>query len=297
MNLHQQDTIDTTAQQLAPLIDTSAAVLQPAFRFDDEETTVVSPLVPDSGAEDAEIRSAPLSGPGLFRNHELKPVNPNARPVTDNVSDWFTISLLALVVVFTWFRIFYYRIFQQIITAWYNVTASNQIVRDESLLLQRASLFISVISYMLAGLFLHQLSVIYKWQIDWMPKGIVRFVIFSAGVATAYTMKMILLRFFAVAFGQERPAALYIFNIFLMITMAGLLLLPVNIILAYAPGDVKVWLVPLSLACVAALFLYRIVRAVLIWTGIPGFSVFYLFLYLCTFEIAPLLVLWKLTTL
>jgi hypothetical protein len=293
----QEQEPDSSVLNLAPLADTIPDVIQPAFRFDDEEITSVSPLVQDSTAEEADIRSAPLTGPGLFKDHALKPVNPNARPVNDMVSDWFTISLFALVLVFTWFRIFYYRIFQQIISAWYNVTTSNQIVRDESLLLQRASLFISVISYMLAGLFLHQLSVIYKWQIDWMPKGIVRFVIFSAGVATAYTMKMILLRFFAVAFGQERPAALYIFNIFLMITMAGLILLPVNIILAYAPGDVKTWLVPLSLACIAALFLYRIVRAVLIWTGIPGFSVFYLFLYLCTFEIAPLLVLWKLTTL
>jgi hypothetical protein len=170
-------------------------------------------------------------------------------------------------------------------------------VRDESLLLQRASLFISIISYLLAGLFLHQLSVIYKWQLDWLPKGIVRFAIFSTGVAAAYTFKMVLLRFFAVAFGQERPAALYIFNIFLMITMAGLVLLPVNILLAYAPGDTRVWLVPLSLSVLGALFLYRLARAVLIWLGIPGFSVFYLFLYLCTFEIAPLLVIWKLTTL
>ncbi|MBK9400591.1 MAG: DUF4271 domain-containing protein [Bacteroidetes bacterium] len=43
----------------------------------------------------------------------------------------------------------------------------------------------------------------------------------------------------------------------------------------------------LSIAVVCLLFLYRLVRAVLIWTGIPGFSLFYLFLYLCAFEIAP----------
>jgi hypothetical protein len=291
-----QQTADSAAGS-ASVVKDSIVPAPRNFRFSDDESSVTNELASDTLAEDADVLSAPLSGPGLFKGHAIKPVNPNARPVNELISDWFTLSLLALVIVFTWFRYFYYRIFHQIITAWYNVTTSNQIVRDESLLLQRASLFISIISYLLAGLFLHQLSVIYKWQIDWLPKGIVRFAIFSAGVAAAYTLKMITLRFFAVAFGQERPAALYIFNIFLMITMAGLVLLPVNILLAYAPGDTRVWLVPLSLSVLAALFLYRLARAVLIWLGIPGFSVFYLFLYLCTFEIAPLLVIWKLTTL
>lgn len=292
--IQAQVNADSAAQ--SPAAD-SAAVPLHNFRFSDDESNAGIPEHGDSlAAEEEEIQSAPLSGPGLFKGHELHPVNPNARPVNEMISDWFTLSLLALVVIFTWFRFFYYRIFNQIISAWYNITTTNQIVRDESLLLQRASLFISVISYLLAGLFLHQLSVIYKWQLDWLPKGIVRFAIFSAGVAAAYTLKMILLRFFAVAFGQERPAALYIFNIFLMVTMAGLLLLPVNILLAYAPAAAKTWLIPVSLVILAALFLYRLVRAILIWLGIPGFSLFYLFLYLCTFEIAPLLVIWKLTS-
>lgn len=288
-----QEPQDTSTLTVADSSATNAVSRN--FRFSDDDVSVTEIIAQDSLAEE-EVRSEPLSGPGLFKNHLLHPVSPNARPVNDYISDWFTISLLALVVIFTWFRFYYYRIFHQIVSAWYNVTTSNQIVRDESLLLQRASLFISIISYLLAGLFLHQLSVLYRWNIDWLPKGIVRFAIFSAGIAAAYTLKMILLRFFAVAFGQERPAALYIFNIFLMITMAGLVLLPVNILLAYAPGEARIWLIPLSLSILAALFLYRVVRAVIIWLGIPNFSVFYLFLYLCTFEIAPLLVIWKLTS-
>ena len=290
MEIHQ------TTDSVAVLADT-AAVVNRNFRFADDETSAGENSAEDTPLSSEDLQSLPLSGSGIFKGHALKPVNPNARPINEMISDWFTLSLLTLVIIFTWFRYFYYRIFHQIISAWYNITASNQIVRDESILLERASLFISIISYVLAGLFLHQLSVIFKWQIDWLPKGIVRFAIFSAGVAAAYTMKMLTLRFFAVVFGQERPAALYIFNIFLMVMMGGLVLLPVNILLAYAPGDTREWLVPFSLVILGGLFLYRIFRAVLIWFGIPGFSIFYLFLYLCTFEIAPLLVIWKLATL
>jgi hypothetical protein len=170
-------------------------------------------------------------------------------------------------------------------------------VRDESVLLQRASLVLSIISYLLMGLFVYQLSVIFNWDTGILDGGLLRFVMFSVAIAAAYSIKMIFLRFLSVIFDQERSVAIYIFNVFLMVMMIGLLLLPVNILLAYSPGIIREIVVVISIAVIGLLFLYRIVRAVLIWTGIPGFSLFYLFLYLCAFEIAPLLIIWKAATL
>ena len=82
-----------------------------------------------------------------------------------------------------------------------------------------------------------------------------------------------------------------------MVMMVGLILLPVNIILAYSPAAVREVTIQISVFIIAAMFLYRLIRAIGIWIGIPGFSFFYLFLYLCAFEIAPLLIIWKLSTL
>jgi hypothetical protein len=52
-----------------------------------------------------------------------------------------------------------------------------------------------------------------------------------------------------------------------------------------------VWIAAGSLAL---LFVWRLVRAVVIWMESIGFTPVYLFLYLCAFEITPLLVIWKL---
>jgi hypothetical protein len=82
-----------------------------------------------------------------------------------------------------------------------------------------------------------------------------------------------------------------------MVMMIGLLLLPVNILLAYAPAGIRFWTIAVSVSIIGLLFLYRLVRAIGIWIGIPGFSLFYLFLYLCAFEIAPLLIIWKVASL
>jgi len=261
-----------------------------SFRFTDEEDSVLS-------GTDTATTSIALEGPGIFKGHALRPVHPNARPVNREVADWFTISLIALVGIFTWFRVFYYRIFNQLFGAYFNLTTTNQIVRDESVLLQRASLFLSVISYMVMGLFVYQLSEILRWNIPYLQGGLLRFIFFSVAIAASYSVKMIILRFFSNVFDLDKPVALYIFNVFLMVMMIGLLLLPVNILLAYASSQIREWVMWISVGIISLLFLYRLVRAVGIWIGIPGFSVFYLFLYLCAFEIAPLLIIWKVANL
>jgi hypothetical protein len=266
----------------------------PTFRFLDEEEEEISGTTP---ADTITVNSQSLEGPGIFKGHLLQVRQSKAQPIAPSLGDWFTISLLILLSLFTWFRFFYYRIFRQLFSAFFNTTTTNQIVRDESVLLQRASLVLSIISYLLMGLFVYQLSVIFNWDTGILDGGLLRFVMFSVAIAAAYSIKMIFLRFLSVIFDQERSVAIYIFNVFLMVMMIGLLLLPVNILLAYSPGIIREIVVVISIAVIGLLFLYRIVRAVLIWTGIPGFSLFYLFLYLCAFEIAPLLIIWKAATL
>ncbi len=270
--------------------DSVAAPVKNVFRFQDEEDPI-SQLKEDSVVQ----VSKSLQGPRIFQGHLLRPEHPNAQPLTNEIGDWFTISLIVLVALFTWFRFFYYRIFRQLYTAFYNLTTTNQIVRDESVLLQRASLILSIISYMLMGLFLYQISIFLDWDMGVLQGGLMRFVFLSLSVAIAYSVKMILLRFLSTVFDLEKPVALYIFNVFLMVMMIGLLLLPINILLAYGPLQYRYWILLLAVVIIALLFLYRLIRAIGIWIGIPGFSLFYLFLYLCTFEIAPLLIIWKMT--
>ena len=108
---------------------------------------------------------------------------------------------------------------------------------------------------------------------------------------------MILLRFLSVVFGIEKPVATYIFNIFLVNMVIGLLLIPAIILIAYLPMSYRYYIVIITLSVLALIFLYRLVRAVGIGLTIQRFSIFYLFLYICSFEIAPLLIIYKAATL
>ena len=273
-----------------------AAKIPSSFPVADSIVNREKPVEPVD-ADSVVAYSQPVSGPGIFKGHALKVANPEPLPVERKVEDWITLTLIGLLTLLTWFNFLYHKIFRQLFSASFNPGLTGQIVRDESVLLQRATLVLSVISYALIGLFIHLLFLRRGLEIPLIQTGILRFALLSVLVATAYSLKMLVLRFLSEVFDIERPVALYTFNIFLMVMLSGLVLFPVNVVMAYAPERIADASAAAGIIILVLLFFYRLIRAAGIWTGIPRFSLFYLFLYLCSFEIAPLLILWKVTTL
>jgi hypothetical protein len=231
--------------------------------------------------------------PDIFINHRLQKKHENAVIPSQHNPDWLTISLILIIALFTWYKIFYHRMFMQLVNAFFSTATTNQIVRDESVLLQRASLNASVISYLVGGLFLYQLSIYYHWEHPLLGNGIVRFLIFAMGIAIVYSAKMIALRFLSNVFNAEKPASAYIFTIFLFNMMAGLTLLPVVVLMAYAPASIHFAVISIVAVILLAMLCYRLIRAVQIWLSIHRAPLFYLFLYLCAFEVAPLMLIRK----
>jgi hypothetical protein len=257
----------------------------PAFRFSDADT---------SGIEFPEV-SAAADSFRLFSGHSLKPVY--GVPVTLNrrTADWFTIVLLLVVIGFTGIRAFYFKIFRQLISAFFNNNVTNQIVRDENILVQRAASLMSVLFYFIFSLFLYQVSVYYNWNFQYLGSGFTRFFFLTLAIAFAYSVKLLTLKSAGGLFEADRAVATYIFNIFLINNLLGLVLLPVVILVAYV---VPFWwvgdIILIGIGLAIAFFTYRLIRGFLVWRTLPGGTIFYFILYLCTLEIAPLLIIIKL---
>ena len=229
----------------------------------------------------------------VFQNHLLVPQHEKAQYAERFTPDWLTLSLFAILTLFAWYKMFYYRMFQQLIRAFFSMAATNQVVRDESILLQRASLNSSVIAYLVGGLFIYQISIAGNWQHPLLLDGFIRFLLFAMAIALLFSCKMIAIRFLSNVFNVEKPASTYIFTVFLFNMMAGLALLPIVILIAYSPLEYRDALIKLGLIMLGFFLIYRIVRALIIWNGQLRAPLFYLFLYLCAFEIAPLLLIGK----
>ncbi len=109
-------------------------------------------------------------------------------------------------------------------------------------------------------------------------------------IVVFYPAKNLILRVLAWVFQTRTASTAYFGNIVVVNQFAGLALMPLVFIHAYNPNSYLVysaWLV------FALLNLYKVFRGALLGFHTAGFSMYYLFLYLCGVELAPLLLILK----
>ncbi len=229
----------------------------------------------------------------FFSGHELKVIHKNPQPLNKTTPDWIFPLLVVVVAAFAWLRAFYNKYFIQIVTAFFNNNLTNQIVRDENILVQRASILLNMVFSLVAALFLYFVSVHFNWSLGGMSFGLSRYIFFALAVSAVYTFKFLILKICGYLFHLDKEMATYIFNIFLVNNVVGTLLIPVVLFLAFSTMVSTALLITISVFLIAGGFLYRIARGLSAGISSPVFSPYYLFLYLCALEIAPLIVLIK----
>jgi len=237
-----------------------------------------------------------LNSTGYFKPHVLQP--DGLHPVLNStlVPDWFTVVLFLVVAGITVIKVFYSKIFKQLFNAFYSLAVTSQVVRDENILVQRASILLNVIFYGSAGLFLYYVSVRFNWNHPVFNEGILRFFFFAFVTAVFFSIKMLLLKVLSAIFEIEKPVSIYIFSIFLTNNMLGMFLVPLIACIAYVYTPYTNYLIYSCIAVILLAFGYLLYRAVAISSTLPRFSLYYLFLYFCTLEIAPLLLIIKAST-
>lgn len=115
----------------------------------------------------------------------------------------------------------------------------------------------------------------------------------SIGLSIAYLLKFVGLKISGWLFNVEEAANSYIFIVFVVNKMIGIILLPILVILAFALGNVYTGGMTISWCVVAGLFVYRFILTYAAVHNQVKVNPFHFFLYLCAFEIAPLLLIYK----
>lgn len=260
-----------------------------AFRFND------APLTTSADSETLVINpgEATVSDNKLFSNHTLQVRHKYPQPSNKENTDWVFFTLLLAFAAFVWVKVFYRKIFQQIVEAFFNNRITNQIVRDENILVQRASVLLTIIFNLVSALLLYYISIRYDWNPDYVGAGFSRFLIFCLAISFIYSIKFLLLKVTGYIFMIDHAVAVYIFNIFLINNLLGIVLLPAMSLVAFAPPAYQQYALYASFIFLGSAFLYRIMRGILLGLSESKLSIFYLFLYLCTLEIAPVLIIVK----
>ncbi len=121
--------------------------------------------------------------------------------------------------------------------------------------------------------------------------GVSRYLIILGSVAGVYIFRHIFLGFMGYVFPFTKTISYYNFMIILFNSYLGLLLIPVNVLMAYAPESIASIALYAGLAFVVVTYLLRLLRGSLYGYTLVRKYVFHFFLYLCTCEIAPIFIL------
>lgn len=115
------------------------------------------------------------------------------------------------------------------------------------------------------------------------------------GVFAFFGAKHIILKYIAAFFPPRKEATLFSFMIMVFNCMLGILLVPINVLLAFGSDELTRFVFFIGIISIVILFIIKQLKAIFIGAGIWMNNVFHFFLYICAVEIAPICILWKLS--
>lgn len=203
----------------------------------------------------------------------------------------FFYAMIGLLLAFSFLRQSFPKYFNDMFRLLFRNTLKQKQIREQLMQTTFPSLLLNVFFAVTAGLYIDLLLQHYGASpIDnfWLL-----LIYCSIGLSLIYLIKFIGLKLTGWLFNIRSAADSYIFVVFIINKVIGIFLLPFVVLLAFLQGETYRVVMVLSWCGLGILLIYRFL---LTYTSIRNqvrFNPFHFFLYLCAFEIAPLLLIYK----
>jgi hypothetical protein len=230
--------------------------------------------------------------PSVFTGHALKAENLQPKP--SGVIDKTAVAVIVLFVVLCIAMVRQYnnRRLAALINAFKASRFALQLQRQEYSINNRAAITL-LIAFVITIAILSIHIIDYFIPNTFPGSYLFRISILSGVIVLAYSIKMLSINVMGYIFDNTTAAKEYIFNILLFNQVAGVFLLPVAMVMLFS-SQISIE-IPIYLALLFFLFtfFFRIARTVSTLRGKQRISIIYIFLYLCTLEILPVLFIAK----
>jgi hypothetical protein len=209
------------------------------------------------------------------------------RPDTDWIFYLFACCLIYLALI----RIAFPRYFQDLFRVFFNSSLRQKQIREQLIQEPLPSLLLNIFFFFSSGGFLYFLARHYgftKPYNQWLAFGFCILLLMAV-----YLVKFLLLRFMGWVFGRRPEAETYIFIVFMINKMAGLVLLPVSIILAFSNYQEAQTVIGIGLFLLVILLIYRLVRAYGAIHNSLKINQLHFIVFVFAFEVVPIMLLYK----
>jgi hypothetical protein len=178
--------------------------------------------------------------------------------------------LLMCFIILAWVQVFYHKRFGQLLRAPFSKRFINQLIRDGNLFRERIAIALGVVYFLAFSLF------IYHCIETVLPVSFGRF----SGIRL----------FLGMIFKTRETTGNYLLNLLIFLLLSGPVLLAGLVWITYLGSGILLFIL---IAIFVMLMLFRLIRGFFIGMELRKFSYLFLFVYLCSLEILPLLVLIK----
>lgn len=272
--------------------DTATVIANPSTVLHDSISRKPEPLIPawevrtDLPFEQQILRQHP------FYNFRVKPfVVPTGLKVFRGKETIFYV-VLGLVLVFALLRLAFAKYFYDLFRVFFRTTMKQRQIRDQLMQTPLPSLGFNLFFIASAGLYID--FILFHFGVRPVDNFWLLYFYCCIGLAAIYLGKFIGLKISGWLFNMRQAADSYIFIVFIINKVIGIFVLPFLVLLAFTAEPLRSIAMTLSWCGIGLLFLYRFILGYSAVRNEVRFNLFHFFLYICAFEVAPLLLIYRL---
>lgn len=206
-------------------------------------------------------------------------------------SMWIFYVLLSIVIYFTFIRNIFYKSLPVIFQAYWNDRAIHQFTRDDNFFKSRNSIFYFVLFSMVYATIAYFIIEYFGYRMS--HEGLELYYLIIAVLSIFYIAKYLLMKLMGYIFSVQRLISGYLAIISVSNLVYSIISIPFLIFFNYINSEYKIYVLFIILIAFIFNTVYKYLRTGAFLKNNFQFPIFYLFLYLCAFEIMPLLIIYK----
>ena len=243
-----------------------------------------------------EFHRMPVSWPDLLRsqlyyNFSGVPIRVHSERYEGESYDAMFYLLLLMLFYFAIVKLFFGKYLDNLLTLFFRASMRQQQLREQVLQSPFPSLMLNnlfVISGGLYGAFLLRYYHFGNPDRFW-----IHFLYCAVVLAVLYLLKYVILRIIGWIFNINRTVETYLFVVFMTNKIIGIFLLPFLVLISFSGALMTDIAITLSIIMIGVFYLHRFAGGYSVLHKEIKISGLYFILYLCAFEIAPLLLIYK----
>ena len=200
--------------------------------------------------------------------------------------------VILLLIIFGLLKLGFRKYFNDLLRVFFRTTLKQRQIKEQLIQTPLPSLMFNIFFVASAGLYLNFLF--HHFMFTPVNNFWLMYLYCCVGLSIIYLVKFVGLKICGWLFNMRQAADSYIFIVFIINKVVGFSVLPFIILLAFTEGTVYTVSLIVSLFSVGGLFLYRFILGYGAIHNEVRFNLFHFFLYICAFEVAPLLLIYKL---